>query len=117
MPSSLNAHAGSNVVLTVYALRRDGFTNEIVLALKEAPPGFALDDARLPANQDQARLILAVPPTPTPEPLSLRLEGHAWIEGRQVIRPVVPAEDRMQAFAHRHLVPTRELLVIVTGPF
>ncbi len=36
---------------------------------------------------------------------SLRLEGRATIQGREVVRPAVPAEDMMQAFAYRHLVP------------
>ncbi len=35
------------------------------------------------------------------------------IEGREVVRPAVPAEDMMQAFAYRHLVPAKELKVAV----
>ena len=35
------------------------------------------------------------------------------IEGREVRRPAVPAEDMMQAFAYRHLVPAQELMVAV----
>jgi hypothetical protein len=38
-PSSIGARAGLTSPLTVYALRRDGFTNAIELALKDAPPG------------------------------------------------------------------------------
>jgi hypothetical protein len=45
----------------------------------------------------------------------LRLEGRAQIGGVPVRRPVVPAEDMMQAFAYRHLVPQQVLLVAVTG--
>jgi len=45
----------------------------------------------------------------------LSLEGRATIEGREVVRPVVPADDRMQAFFYRHLVPAQELRVAVSG--
>ena len=37
------------------------------------------------------------------------------IEGKEVRRPAVPAEDMMQAFAYRHLVPVQELQVAVAG--
>jgi hypothetical protein len=47
------------------------------------------------------------------EPLSLALEGRATIEGREVVRRAVPADDRMQAFAYRHLVPAQDLKVAV----
>ena len=114
-PSSLNARAGLNVPLTVYALRKDGFTNEITLALADAPAGFTLSGARVPANQEQVRLTLAVPPVASKEPFDLSLEGSAFIQGRRVVRPAVPAEDMMQAFAYRHLVPAQELKVAVFG--
>ncbi len=69
----------------------------------------------MPANQDQVRLTLAVPPKPVEEPISLVLEGQAVVEGREIRRPVVPADDMMQAFAYRHLVPAEELKVTVSG--
>jgi hypothetical protein len=114
-PSSVNARAGANVPITVYALRRDGFAGEIALELKDAPPGFALGGGLVPAGQDQVRLTLRVPTASEKDPYSLRLEGRATIEGREVSHPAVPAEDMMQAFAYRHLVPAREMRVAVAG--
>jgi hypothetical protein len=35
------------------------------------------------------------------------------VDGAEIIRPVVPAEDQMQAFFYRHLVPAQELQVKV----
>jgi hypothetical protein len=57
------------------------------------------------------------PPRPTDDPLRLSLEGRATIQGRQVVHAAVPAEDMMQAFAYRHLVPAKELDVAVSGRF
>jgi hypothetical protein len=116
VPSSINARAGATVPFTVYALRRDGFAGDISLALQDAPPGFLLSGAWVPAGQDQVRLTLTVPPTPTDEPLSLRLAGRAVIDGRETKRLAVPADDMMQAFIYRHLVPAQDLLVAITGP-
>ncbi len=115
VPSSVTVRGGASVPLTVYALRKDGFSEEIALALKDPPAGFMLSGGWVPANQDQVRLTLAVPPKPVEEPVSVVLEGRAVVGGREICRPVVPADDMMQAFAYRHLVPARELKVTVSG--
>jgi hypothetical protein len=112
-PSSINVSGGMTVPITVHALRKDGFSGDIALALKGAPKGFTLIGGLLPAGRDEVRLTLTVPPQPRPEPLSLSLEGRATIQGHQVSRLAVPAEDMMQAFAYRHLVPANDLKVAV----
>ena len=113
VPSSINARAGATAAVTVYALRKDGFSDDIALTLKDAPRGFKLSGGKLPANQDQVRLTLTVPTTPSDEAISLRLEGRAIIQGREVVHPAVPAEDMMQAFFYRHLVPAKDLKVAI----
>jgi hypothetical protein len=115
VPSSVSVRGGASVPLTVYALRRDGFTNEITLALQDAPAGFKLNGAKVPGNQDQVRVTLLAPAAPTEKPLSLVLEGRAIVEGHAVVHRAVPAEDMMQAFAYRHLVPAQGLEVAVSG--
>src|ERR1039458_4824878 len=67
--------------------------------------GFTLTGGVVPAGQDQVRLTLTAPAQPLDDPLSLNLEGRATIDGREVTRLAVPAEDMMQAFAYQHLVP------------
>jgi hypothetical protein len=112
-PSGINAAGSASVPVTVYALRRDGFAGDVTLDLKGAPGGFALSGGLVPAGQDQVRLTLMVPPTVTKEPISLRLEGRATIQGKTVVRQAVPADDMMQAFSYRHLVPADDLRVSV----
>ena len=114
-PSSINVRAGGGTTLTVYALRHDGFTGEIALALQDAPRGFSLSGARIPAGQDKVQITLNAPPVPHDEPFDLALVGVATLDGIRIGHTAVPAEDMMQAFAYRHLVPSRELLVDVTG--
>jgi len=113
VPSSLNVRAGGSVPLTVYALRKDGFTNQITLALDGAPAGFKLTGGSIPAGQKQVQVTLTAPPTELAEPVSLSLQGSAMIQGQVQVRKAVPAEDMMQAFAYRHLVPAKELEVAV----
>ena len=113
VPSSLNVRAGGSVPLTVYALRKDGFTNRITLVLDGAPKGFKLTGDSIPAGQDQVQVTLTAPQTALAEPVNLNIEGCAVIQGRALLRKAVPAEDMMQAFAYHHLVPVKELEVAV----
>jgi uncharacterized coiled-coil protein SlyX len=115
VPSSINVRAGAAMPITVHAVRRDGFNGAIDLELKGAPAGFRLSGARIPAGQAQARLTLSVPLEPGQAPVSLRMEGRATIAGSEVRRPVVPADDMMQAFYYHHFVPAREWLVDIVG--
>lgn len=115
VPSSINVRAGSTVPVTIFALRKDGFAGDIAIALKDAPPGFKLGGGRVPAHEDKVQLTLTAPTAAQAQPINLHLEGRATIEGRSVVHVAVPAEDMMQAFAYRHLVPSKELSVAVAG--
>jgi hypothetical protein len=116
MPSTINAHPGTSIPITAYALRRDGFSDEIALALRGAREGYSLSGGWVPAGQDQVRLTLTVPMAAPTQPFSLAMEGRGMIHGQEVIRQCIPAEDMMQAFFYRHLVPAKDLMVAVTGP-
>lgn len=115
VPSSLSLRTGMSVPVTVYALRRDGFTNAINLDLKDAPKGFSLSGARIAENQDKAQFTLKAPAQPTEAPVAIAIEGHAIIGDKLVTHEAAPAEDLMQAFFYRHLVPSKELAVVVNG--
>jgi len=111
VPSSINIRAGGTVPVTLYALRQDGFTNAISISLKDAPAGFKLSGTIIQATQEQARITLTAPAAGRKEPVTLNFEGWATINGKVVTHPAIPAEDMMQAFAYRHLVPSKELCV------
>lgn len=114
-PATINVRAGATIPLTVYALRRDGFAGDITLGLRDAPRGFVLGGARIPGNADHVQLTLTAPSTPRDEPYDLTVVGIATIGTKTFAHAAVPAEDLMQAFAYRHLVPAKELKVCVTG--
>jgi hypothetical protein len=114
-PASINVRPGLAVPLTVFALRKDGFTNAISLALNDAPSGFRLAGGVIPAGVDQVRVTLTAPSAPSENTSRIELEGSATICGRRATRAAIPAEDMMQAFAYRHLVPEKELVVSVSG--
>jgi hypothetical protein len=112
-PSNLNVRAGQIVPLRVHALRKDGYDGPIDVVVKEAPPGFKLCGGRIPAGSDHVRMTLTAPAKAPDQPVALKLEGRARIRGKAIRRPVVAADDVMQAFLYRHLVPAQEFLVVV----
>jgi len=114
-PSSINIPTGRTVPVCLHALRKDGFSGDIAIALKDAPDGFILTGGCIPSGRDSIRVTITAPPNPTGEPLALQLEGRAQIGGQTVCRTAVPSEDMMQAFSYRHLVPSQDLLVSVIG--
>jgi hypothetical protein len=113
-PSSINVLPGGTVPVSVEVLRKDGFAGEIELSLKDAPAGFKLSGARIPAGRDRLRITLTAPQKPSDQPVELRLEGRAKIGEQIVSRPVYPSEDMMQAFIYQHWVKSQQLLVAVT---
>ncbi len=115
VPSSISLRAGEIIPVTVYALRRDGFAGDIALELKDAAPGFTLSGGWVPGNLEQVRLTLTAPSGAVKPPVNLGLEGRANIDGREIVRRAMPAEDMMQAFAYRHLVLAKEMKVVVLG--
>lgn len=115
VPSSLSVRPGGSVPLRIVALRKEGFTNEIAITLQGAPRGFKLSGAQIPANCDQVRLTVTAPPSAAAKPVALQLEGRALRDGTLVVHAVSPADDMMQAFFYRHLVPAQEWQVLVSG--
>jgi len=115
VPSTISARTAQTVPICVHALRKDGFQGPIDLSLVGAPRGFRLAGGWIPPGRDKARMTLTVPGTAPKAPVKLRLEGLARLGDRQVRRPARPAEDMMQAFLYRHLVPMTDWLVAVTG--
>jgi hypothetical protein len=112
-PAEINAGAGTSVVLTAHAIRKDGFAGDIALSLKDAPPGFTLSGGVVPAGQNQVRLTVNVPPMRPAGPFSIAMEARASVQGKTVAHRAQAAEEMMQAFAYRHLVPADSLKLTV----
>jgi hypothetical protein len=70
-----------------------------------------------PASGALAALVfIEVSVAPDAEPVNLTVVGKAKIGEQEVSHDGVPAEDRMQAFLWRHLVPATELKALVFNP-
>jgi len=113
VPSGLNVQGGRSTPVTVHALRKDGFTGEIKLGFEGEAKGFKLGGGRIPAGRDHVRITLETPTSKVDRLATLRLVGVARIGDTTVSRPAIPADDVMQAFLWRHLVPAEAFTVAV----
>ncbi len=116
-PSALEVGRGGSAMLTLHAIRRDGFTGPVSVAFaKPAPAGLSLEGGTIPAGVDSIRMTITAAPGARIGGSALKLEGTATLGGKAVTRPVVFAEEQMQAFIYTHLVPSRESSLVVTDP-
>jgi hypothetical protein len=115
-PASLRIPRNGTAIATVHAIRSGGFTGEIQLSAPDAPSGVELQRTVIPAGADSARVVIAAKPHAEEQTIVLEIEGTADCGARTIKRRAVPAEDMMQAFIYRHLVPAQRMLVEIADP-
>lgn len=114
-PSSLNMRARrATLPICAHVMRFDGFDGDIQVKLKEPSNGFLLKGGQIPPGRDFVHMTLTAPAKPLKKPVSLELIATAKTDdGKTIERPVLPADDVMQAFLYRHLLPAKDLIVEV----
>jgi ribosomal protein L40E len=113
IPSRMVMPSKGSAAVTVFAIRKDGFDGPIKLSFKNLPQGLESPGATLPAKQEVVQLALKTTLAETEKPVNVTVVGSATIGDREVVHEAVPAEDRMQAFLWRHLLPAETLPVLV----
>ena len=108
VPSAISGVPGATVPVTVYALRKDGFTGGIDLATDSN--GFRISGGRIAPGNDSVVTTVTFPETASGTPSPLKIIGTAEIAGSKVIQQAQAADDMLQAFIYHHLVPAPELL-------
>ena len=108
-PSSLNVRATGYTPLRFYVNRMDGFNGPVEFRLVDPPAGMRLNHARVEAGQDEVWATLQWHSKQKFHLETLQIEAVAGTEDREVRRAVVPADNSMQAFLWRHLLPAQEL--------
>jgi hypothetical protein len=116
VPTSVSFSSKGKAGLRVLAVRKDGFAGSIKLSVKDPPKGFIAAAGAVPAAKDEGWIGMKTDLKATKLPVSLVVEGRAKIGGREVAHTAAPAEDRMQAFLWRHIVPADDLKALVFDP-
>lgn len=116
VPSSLAIRSKGSGQVTVHVERKDGFAGPIKLSLANPPDGFTATPVSISSTSTLARLNVKTTLNATTQQVDLAIVGAATVDGKQITRQAVPAEDRMQAFLWRHLVPATSLATIVFDP-
>ncbi len=116
VPSRIIMRSKSSAAVTVYAIRKDGFDGPIKLGFKDLPEGLESGGATLAAGKESTRMAVKTSLVEMDGPVNLTVVGTAKVGEAEIVREAVPAEDRMQAFLWRHLLPAEDLPVLVYNP-
>ena len=114
-PASITVRLGCTIPISVKVVRKDGFDGEITLLLKDAPKGFRLSGATIPAGVSEVQMTLTAPRDAKNKLFKIRLQGRSKIDRGVVSRDVIPGQAMTQAFITHHVMPTRNFMVFVGG--
>ncbi|MGJ8649927.1 MAG: hypothetical protein ACSHX4_06180 [Opitutaceae bacterium] len=112
-PSSLNVGSTGCVDFRVYVNRLDGFVGPIELVLLDPPQGMRLSNAVVPAGEDEVWATLIWVGGKRFDVSTIQLQASGVSGDRMLTRSVVPADNSMQAFLWRHLLPAQEHKVMM----
>ena len=115
-PDLLPVGQGDTAMVTVDALRQDGFDGEINLAIQGLPEGSVASEAFIPARQNQSRFTISAPADAALGVVSPSFIGTAKIGEQPAVRTASAAEAIMQAFSLNQVVPTKEFAMSVVEP-
>ncbi|MBF0197068.1 MAG: PPC domain-containing protein, partial [Planctomycetes bacterium] len=112
-PSAISIPPSGTGVFMIHAHRSSAMKQEIRLSLDPTLPGVTLSGTTIAPESDSVVMTLSASGRSRKSNYKqVRLVGKAKIGGEEVIVQAQPAEDMMQAFLNRHLVPTEELLIV-----
>jgi len=113
VPSRVVMRGKSTSSLTVHAIRKDGFEGAIRFRIKDPACGFSIANGTLIGTQTVSRVTVKTSLAETDETVPIVIQGVSTNAGVEIVHDAVAAEDRMQAFLWRHLVPAQELEALV----
>ena len=114
-PDNPRIGQGGSVAMTVDALRKDNFAEEIKVTMDGLPKGFVMSEAVIPAGQDQARFTLTAPLDAAIGVCAPQVAGSAKLGETTVTRRAFPADSVQQAFGTTYNLPTREFMLSVSA--
>ncbi len=115
VPAAVAVPRGGSASFAVHVLRFDDYKGPIDCVLDGVPAGLTLDGGRIGAGATKPVMTVSAGLDVPTGMVPLRMTGTG-IGEKPWQAPVVPAEDLMQAFYYRHLVPAAAQLALVVEP-
>lgn len=111
-PSNLSIPRGGTANLSVSIIRKNRFNGEVDVFAKGLSSGFKLSKARLVRGENQLKMTITAPEDIKEGPIDFQLWGQATTEnGEEMVKQALPAEEMLQAFYIKHLIPTSDFRV------
>ncbi len=110
--ASLNIRRWQTVKEPVRIVRKDGFDGPVVIKDDSEKPVFKIIAGNIKKNEGSITLrLLDRRKGKSKPPFPVQFIGQAEINGKTVIRKLVPCENMMQAFIYYHWVPYTNFMI------
>jgi hypothetical protein len=106
----ITLRGGATMALEVVAIRRDGFTGEIELAMDNLPDGVTATGLRIPAGKSRGIMLISAAEGAPRGVSSATFYGQAEIDGKSVRRPCRLASMAWPVTNHWSEIPSPRLL-------
>ena len=133
-PSGISLVPGQTKKVTAIVQRIDDYQGAVNLKLATDIPGLILTGGVIPAGRTKISMTLTAPQINERSkrsrnarrrwrnrdvitfngPISLRVNAIAEINGKKIVRRVIPADDLTQAFVLHHIVPANRQIVFLS---
>ncbi len=112
-PDNPRVGQGDTTAITVTAIRKDGLTAEIALAVDGLPAGWTPSAASIPAGQDTGRLTITAPAGAPLDVFVPIIRGTATVGKETITRKAEATDTMQQAFAYMHNITVKQLSLAV----
>lgn len=107
-PAVFSVPAGGTGTFNVIASRHQGFSGSIDLRLEGIPAGYKVAGASIGKGMTRTIVTVTAPKNAEPKTFHPVLVGRAKAAGKTIERTGLPAEESMQAFYYRHMMPVSD---------
>ena len=104
-PAVFSVPAGGTGVFNVLATRHQGFSGPIDLHLEGIPAGYKVAGGSIRNGLTRTIMTVTAPKNAEPKTYHPTLVGRAKAAGKEIERTGLPAEEMMQAFYYKHMMP------------
>ena len=116
-PSGITIPAGGAAKATLHVRRKNGYAGPIDVSIANRKSDLSISGGHIPENCDSIPVVIATDRRVAAGKSGINLIAKATIDGRQVSRRVIPADDITQAFITHHLVESPVLSAYILRNF
>lgn len=116
-PSGITIPAGGGAKANLHVRRINGYTGPIDVRIANRKSDLSISGGHIPENCDSIPIVISTNKRVVAGKSGINMVASATVDGQQVTRQVIPADDITQAFITHHLVESDILSAYILRNF